>query len=291
MRLVVRALINHVAPTPVTWLGGVALKREDLQESGSFKWRGVQAEILRSRTKPAGMVCVSTGNTGKAAALAGKQRGIETHMFCAGNPASPKRELLEQLDVILHGGFPSFSHASESAAGFAARNDHLFVSPGASWSFAYGASAIVQEILADAPDTSAILTPIGGGGLASGLGLGLRARGPGAPRLLGVQAANSPYVYNLFHDVPGPVQTAPTVADCIAGDLEEGAIIRDVARDLLADVLLVSDAEIVRAVQELENAGVTVEPGAASAYAAIRAPRYRQLLAKHKVCVVISGGR
>jgi threonine dehydratase len=237
------------------------------------------------------MVCVSTGNTGKAAALAGKRWAIETHMFCSGDPARPKRELLDQLGVVLHSGFPSFSSASESAADFASCHDFLFVSPGASWPFAYGASAIVDEILADAPDTSAILAPIGGGGLASGLGLGLCARGSGTPRLFGVQAANSPYVYNLFHDVSGPVQVAPTVADCIAGDLEGGAIIRDVAHEMLADVFLVSDAEIASAVRELEETGITVEPGAAAAYAAIRAPRHRQILAKHKLCVVISGGR
>lgn len=291
MRLIVRALEDHVVPTPLTWFEGIALKREDLQESGSFKWRGVQAEMLHLGTKPAGIVCVSTGNTGKASALAGKRWGIETHMLCAGDPARPKLELLEKSGVVLHGGFPSFSSASEYAAQFANYRDFLFVSPGAGWPFAYGASAIVQEILVDAPETSAILAPIGGGGLASGLGLALGACGSGAPRLFGVQAANSPYVYNFFYDVPGLVQIAPTFADCIAGDLEEGAIIRDVAKELLTDVFLVSDAEIASAVRKLEGAGIAVEPGAAAAYAAACAPRYEKLLAKHKVCVIVSGGR
>jgi threonine dehydratase len=80
------------------------------------------------------------------------------------------------------------------------------------------------------------------------------------------------------------------VADCIAGDLEHGAIVHSVARKFLDDILLVSEEEILGAVHELETAGVRVEPGAAAAYAAVRAPRFHRYWENCNVCVVISGG-
>ncbi|ONF75021.1 pyridoxal-phosphate dependent enzyme [Amycolatopsis keratiniphila] len=291
MNQAVCAIEGKVVHTPLTWHRGVALKREDRQAGGTSKWRGVQAEISMSRISPPGIVCVSSGNTGKAVALAARIRGIEAHMFCTEDSMLQKREYVESLGARIHVSKSSFSEASSKASEFAADRGFLFISPGASWPFAYGAASIVPEIIRNAPSVSLIVAPIGGGGLISGIGLALSACRPRAPRLVGVQAANSPYYYNEFHGISGPVRAVSTVADCISGDLERRAIIRSIARNFIDDILLVEELEIIGATKELEAMGIMVEPGAAVGYAAIQTARFRRSWDGHRVCVIVSGGR
>lgn len=284
-----KALSDRVVVTPLTLFENIILKREDCQTSGSFKWRGVQAEIGLSANRPKGLVCVSTGNTGKAVALAGQMYGFEAHVFCAGPPAADKQLYIEEHDAIIHSTAKSFSQAAIQAAEFAQSHNMLFCSPGSSWPFIYGVATILPEIFESELNITTIFAPIGGGGLVTGLGVALNARWECKPKLVGVQAANSPYVHHHYHGIAEPPDVMPTVADCLSGDLEPDAIVLDVARDVLDDVVLVSEHEMLEAAADLESIGIPTEPGAAAAFAAARKFNTHMPF-NNEICAIISGG-
>lgn len=283
------SLCGRIVSTPFTLLENVALKREDCQTSGSFKWRGVQAQIALFRNDVNGLVCVSTGNTGKAVALAGKMHRLEAHIFCAGSLAVEKRLYIEAHGATIHSDAESFSAAAIQAADFAQAREMIFCSPGSSWPFIYGVATIIPEVFEYDPSITSIFAPIGGGGLVAGLGLALNARHGRKPKLVGVQAANSPYVYHYYHGIAEPPNVMPTVADCLSGDLEPDAIVLALAHDILDDVVLVSEDEMLTAAADLEAVGISIEVGAAAAFAAARRsgtrrPQY------DKICAIVSGG-
>lgn len=275
--------------TPCVDVQGVTLKREDLQTTGSFKWRGVQAQLLASGSRPTGIVCVSTGNTGKAVARAASEIGVPAHVFCTTRPQLDKYAYMRKYGAVIHIQGASFSQTANAAAAFAASDEMVFCSPGSSWPFACGVAGIISELWADSSDISVIYAPVGGGGLISGLGMALD-EWPGArPRLVGVQAANSPFVYDLFCRRSAATVERPTVADCLAGDLEDDAIIRSLIHELVDAVVLLSDDQLLAGALALADGGIYVEPGAAAGYVAARAA-ITGGNESGRICAIISGG-
>jgi threonine dehydratase len=146
----------------------------------------------------------------------------------------------------------------------------LFCSSSADWEFLHGVATIGSELHEDDPDLDVIYVPIGGGGLAAGLGLFYRALNGirRQPRIVGVQSSRSRPLYEHFHHGRIFSEPRPTAADCLAGEPETGAIILEIDRKVLSDVVLVTDREILDAVARLASRGILVEPGAAAGYAA-----------------------
>ncbi|MEV8634894.1 PLP-dependent lyase/thiolase [Streptosporangium sp. NPDC051023] len=284
---------EHVVVTGCVELAeGLWFKREDLQSGGSFKTRGVANVLLEAdeRSRGRGAVCVSSGNTGRALCeLAGKL-GIACHVFVTDQIDPRKRRLLDDAGAHVVQVGRSFSETAEAAFDFARARNLVYCSPGQSWPFVHGVGTIGIELAAQV-DVGTVYLPIGGGGLASGVGLALGLLpAEHRPRVVGVQPTASPFVYEHFHF--GRVlstTSAPSVADCLTGDLEHGAKILEVARDVLADVLLVDDQEIIEAWERLRAHGVHVEPGAAAGYAgALKDSRSR--LGDERACVLLTGG-
>jgi threonine dehydratase len=232
---------------------------------------------------------VSTGNTGKAVAKAARELAIPAHIFCTGLPAASKYNYIRQNAGTVHVVGSTFSETAVAAAGFAADHDLAFCSPGASWPFAYGAGSVATEILEDEPTTAVIFAPIGGGGLVSGIGVALDAWAGIRPRLVGVQAAGSPYVHDLFYRRDSQTVELPTVADCLAGDLEADAIIVSMAHAVLDAVVLLSDDQLLDGARQLAANGISVEPGAAAAFVAAKLS-LGDAQRPGRICAVISGG-
>jgi threonine dehydratase len=133
----------------------------------------------------------------------------------------------------------------------------------------HGVATIGLELHEDDPNLDMIFVPIGGGGLAAGLGTVYESlRGAGKPRIVGVQPSGSRPIYEFFHHGRILSEPQPTVAACLAGEPESGAIILDIGRRVLSDIIVVTDAEIRDATARLASRGVFVESGAAAGYAA-----------------------
>lgn len=255
----------------------VHLKAENLQRTGSFKIRGAYNRIstLSAEERAAGVVAASAGNHGQAVAWAAREVGAHARIYM------PQDAPMAKVDATRHYGAEVVlaGHALEDCLGTAATDVEergtTFVHPFEDPVVIAGQGTIGLELADQVPDLDTVLIPIGGGGLASGIALALRAVKPGV-RIVGVQAAGTL-----------PEGSGFTIADGIAvktpGELTMGILDR-----VLDDVVSVTDEQISEAiVLLLERTKLVVEGAGAVTVAALLAGQ-----AGGSGCVVpvLSGG-
>jgi threonine dehydratase len=255
----------------------VHLKAENLQRTGSFKIRGAYNRIstLSAEERAAGVVAASAGNHGQAVAWAAREVGAHARIYM------PQDAPMAKVDATRHYGAEVVlaGRALEDCLGEATRDveEHgaTFVHPFEDPVVIAGQGTIGLELADQVPDLDTVLIPIGGGGLASGIALALRAVKPGV-RIVGVQAAGTL-----------PDGSGFTIADGIAvktpGELTMGILDR-----VLDDVVSVTDEQISEAiVLLLERTKLVVEGAGAVSVAALLAGQ-----AGGSGCVVpiVSGG-
>jgi threonine dehydratase len=267
---------DRLVPTPLVpapALGdGVHLKLETLQPTGSFKVRGGLAAL--SRLGPgARVVTASAGNAGLGLAWAASALGVHATIVVAETASPAKVAALRALPVelIVHG------------AGYDEAEAHALSLPGAMFVSSYndtgviaGQSTIGRELDAQLPGPLTVAAPLGGGSLASGLGLW--ASGRAGARVVGIEADRSTAMSAaLAAGEIVPVEVGDTIADGLAGNLEPGAVTFELVRDHVATVVQASEAEIEEAIRFLARAhGIVAEGAGATAVAAVmtgRVPR------------------
>ncbi|HUK94609.1 MAG TPA: threonine ammonia-lyase [Gaiellaceae bacterium] len=234
----------------------VTLKAENLQRTGSFKIRGATCKIasLSDKEKRAGVVAASAGNHGQAVAWAAREAGIKATIFMPQDAPMAKVEPTRS-----YGGTPQlqgadFEEALAASLAFAESTRATFVHPYADEQVIAGQGTIGLEIAEQAPDAQTVVIPVGGGGLASGISLALRAVKPGV-RIVGVQAG----------------QDGWTIADGIAVK-SVGETTGRILDETLDDLVSVTDEEICEAiVLLLERAKLVVEGAGAVGVAALLA--------------------
>jgi threonine dehydratase len=159
------------------------LKREDVHELGSFKWRGALPTLESYRAKGAEtVITASTGNHGAATAWAAQRLGMKAVVFAAEGTSRTKLDAMERLraDVRLVGS--DFDEAKSEAERVAAEEGVLFVD-GLEREQYEGYAAIADEILDHTPETpSAVVVPVGNGALMGGIGIGICRRFPEVER-------------------------------------------------------------------------------------------------------------
>ena len=277
----------HLAPTPLVAapaLGdGVRLKLETLQPTGSFKVRGGLAALARAG-HDGPVVTASAGNAGLGIAWAASVLGVHVTVVVADTASPAKVATLQALpvEVIQHG------------AGYDEAEAHALSLEGATYVSSYndtgviaGQSTIGRELDAQIPGPVTVAAPLGGGSLASGLGL-WAARRAGA-RVVGVEAERSPaFSTALAAGRITPFEVGDTLADGLAGNLEPGAVTFELVRDHVAAVVQASEAEIEEAIRFLARAhGIVAEGAGASAVAAVMAGRMPR--GDEPLVVVVSG--
>jgi threonine dehydratase len=261
--------VTPVVPAPL--LGReVWLKLETLQPTGSFKVRGalvaVTAALARDAAAP--IVTASAGNHGLGVAFAADRLGATATVVVPTNASEAKQEAIERFAVKLLRHGTSYDEAEAHALALAEAGA-IFVSPYNDPDVIAGQGTIAVELLDQVPDLTTIVTPVGGGGLASGLGLAVSTI-DGA-RVFGVEAEQSPAMRRAL-DAGAPVQITPgaTLADGLAGNLESGTITFDLVRRTVADVATVSEADIAAAMRFLAyEHGIVAEGSAAVGVAAL----------------------
>ncbi|HZP57472.1 MAG TPA: threonine ammonia-lyase [Dehalococcoidia bacterium] len=251
--------------------GEVWLKAESLQHTGSFKVRGAMNRIalLSPDERRRGVVAASAGNHAQGVAVAARAHGVGATIVMPVTTPLAKVEATRGYgaDVVLCGDSYECAH---SEAERIARDRGLTMIP------AYDDAAVIAgqgtlglEIVEDLPDVDLVLVPVGGGGLAAGIGVALRAKAPAA-RIVGVQVEAAPGVArSLEARALHPVPPAPTIAEgvAVAGP---GEITFPLLRRVLDGVVLVGEDDVAQAiVYLLERAKLVVEGAGAVGVAAL----------------------
>jgi threonine dehydratase len=241
----------------------VQLKAENLQRTGSFKIRGAYNRIstLSDAERDAGVVAASAGNHGQAVAWAARELGAHARIYM------PQDAPMAKVDATRHYGaeVSLTGHAIEdclaAAADDVAEHGTTFVHPFEDPVIIAGQATIGLELADHVPQIEAAVIPIGGGGLASGIALALRARKPSL-RIVGVQAAGTL-----------PSGSGFTIADGIAVK-QPGVLTMSILERVLDDIVSVTDEEISEAVLLLlERTKLVVEGAGAAGVAAILADK------------------
>jgi threonine dehydratase len=266
----------------------VHLKLECWQRTRSFKVRGAHnAVALLDRTERArGLVTASAGNHGLAVALAAREWEARATVFIPRDAPATKRSRILRLGAAVQDEARDYDEAERLARECARRTGALFVHAFSDPAVVAGQGTLALEILDDLPSVRDVIVPVGGGGLAAGVGIVIRALAPAA-RVVGVQSTQTRAMYEAFRanrvvDVPVP----PTVADGLAGCTDEAAY--GMVRDVVDDIVLVEEAEIAEAIRELyTEEGVVAEGAGAVAVAAVLAGRVRP---RGPAAVLVTGG-
>ncbi len=169
--------------------GPVALKAESLQVSGSFKLRGALSKLAALGARAGdGLIAASAGNHARAVAQAARIAGVGCEVFMPRDAPVSKVAAVERLGarVRLSGG--SVEEALELARARAGETGAALVHPFDDLDVIAGQGTLGLELLREAPDLARVVVPVGGGGLASGIGLALRRERPDV-ELVGVQAS------------------------------------------------------------------------------------------------------
>ena len=294
-----RLIAGKVRETPVLPAGElsrrvgatVVLKAENLQLTGSFKARGATNMIgrLPAEALRAGVVAASAGNHAQAVACAARDVGARAVLVMPEQAPVSKVAAVRQYggDVRLHGGNYDDAHAEAArlveAEGLTAV--HAFDQA----EVVAGQGTVGLEIARQAPDVTLVVVPLGGGGLASGIGVAVSEWLPGA-RVVGVQAeACAPYIDSLAAHRPIGARSANTICDGIAVK-RPGDFTLPLVERYVDEVVTVSDDEVAEAmVLLLERTKQVVEGAGAVAVAALMQGRVAPP-ADGDVCAVLSGG-
>jgi threonine dehydratase len=247
----------------------VSLKAECLQSTGSFKLRGALSRVAAlGEAAERGLVTASAGNHARAVAQAARLRGVGCEVFMPRDAPVSKVLAAEALGATVRLDGASVDDALEQARDLAAESGAAFVHPFDDIDVIAGQATLGSELLADVPDLARVIVPVGGGGLASGIGIALRRAGRGV-RLIGVQAAAcAPYKELLAGRPAGPV-SALTIADGVAVK-QPGHLTLPLLGELLDELLTVEDDQIADAMVFLaERTKLVAEGAGAIAVAAL----------------------
>ena len=270
----------------------VFLKLENLQTTGSFKLRGVTNKILSLSESDAGrlLVTASTGNHAAAFAHAVAEFGLRGKLFMPRSAAAVKVEALRATGIPFEIIGEDCVEAEVHARDFARDNGFVWISPYNDLEVVYGQGTIAVELVEQLGTFDAVLAPVGGGGLISGIAGYLKAVAPSI-EVIGCQPVNSCVMYESVEAGEiVDIESLPTVSDGTAGGIEKGSVTFDLCRRLVDGFILLEEAEIIAAMRLLHDGeGLSVEGAAALPVAAALKDSAR--FAGRRTALIVSGGR
>ncbi|MFL6729991.1 MAG: threonine ammonia-lyase [Sphingomicrobium sp.] len=242
----------------------VWLKFENLQFTAAYKERGALNKLLQlsPEERSRGVIAASAGNHAQAVAYHAKRLGIPAVIVMPEPTPTVKVVQTEGhgAKVVLHGAM--FDDAYAKARELEREEGYVFVHPFDDPQIIAGAGTVGLELLEDAPDLDAIVVPIGGGGLMSGVSIAARAIKPDV-ELIGVEAELYPSMKCAVDGCNMPLG-GDTLAEGIAVK-EPGELTSRILKDLADDVVLVPERDLERAVAMLAGIEKTVVEGAGAA--------------------------
>ncbi len=268
----------------------IYLKPECLQVTGSFKVRGAYYKIatLSDEEKAKGVIACSAGNHAQGVALAATKSGIKSLICLPDSAPISKVEATRKLgaEICLVNGV--YDDAYKRALDLRDEKGYTFIHPFDDDKVISGQGTIGLEIADQLPDADAVIVPIGGGGLISGVAFAIKQLNPNI-KVYGVQAAGAPSMFNSIHD--GKIECLPsvsTIADGIAVK-EPGAITFDTCQKYVDEIVTVTDDEISAAILALIEKQKMIAEGAGAV--SVAAAMFNKVPVKgKKVVCVVSGG-
>ena len=239
------------------------LKTENLQITGSFKVRGAYYKMskLTAEEKARGVIACSAGNHAQGVALAAKENGIKAVICLPDGAPISKVEATKSYgaEVCLVEGV--YDDAYKRALQLRDEKGYTFIHPFNDEDVIAGQGTIGLELLEDLPDMDAVLVPVGGGGLISGIAYTLKTLNPHV-KVYGVQATGAPSMKNsLEHGEVEELSSVATIADGIAVR-KPGDLTYDFCNKYVDEIVTVTDDEISAAILALMERHKLVTEGA-----------------------------
>lgn len=295
-----RRIAPYVRRTPLvrsSWLSDlsgadVSLKLESVQLSNSFKSRGafnaVIARLERGTSALGRIVTASAGNHGRALAAAAEVFGLPLTVFTPVDAPQAKLTAISRHGAELRAEGRDYDEAERLAKAFARDTGAAFISPYNDADVIAGAATVALEIFEDAAGTDALVVPIGGGGLISGMAAVAKSLSA-ACTVVGVEVEascafqTSVHAGKLVEIVPGP-----TLADGLGGNPDPETITFEPIQRLVDTIVTVSEPDLEAAVTGLVAAEHLVTEGAGAAATAAIVGR-RVDLSGRRVAAIVSG--
>src|SRR5262244_885907 len=270
-------------------------KCENLQKTGSFKIRGATNAIFSLSEEEAsrGIVTHSSGNHAAAVSCAAAWRGVPAWIVMPKNAPIVKCKAVEAYGGRITFCEPKVSARSETAARIQAETGAVMIHPYDDDRIIAGQATAAKELLEDAGELDAILSPVSGGGLLSGTSLSAKYMQP-AVRVYGCEPAKADDAYrSLQTGTLQSLESSDTIADGLRASLAPRTFA--ILRELLAGVLLVNEDEIIRAMEIVwERLKVITEPSSAIALAPLLRPNASASLfpgsEAPRIGIILSGG-
>lgn len=271
----------------------VFLKREDLQVVRSYKLRGAYNMIcqLSNTQLSQGIVCASAGNHAQGVAFSCDKLHIKGVIFMP--EITPKQKVDQTLmfgngmvEVVLTGD--NFDDCLQEALSYAAKNEMVFIPPFDDFKIIEGQGTVGVEIGEELPDADIIIVPIGGGGLAAGLGKHLKNVNPKI-KIIGAEPAGAASLRAAL-DNSGPV-TLETIDNFVDGAAVKriGKINFEIVSQVLDSLFLVPEGKVCTTILKLYNEdAIVAEPAGALSVACL--DLCREDIRGKKVVCLISGG-
>ena len=290
------ALKGIIRPTPLAKTAGIApecdlyLKPENLQYTGSFKIRGSGYKIamLTEEEKQRGVIACSAGNHAQGVALAASKCGISSLICLPDSAPISKVEATKGYgaQVCLVKG--CYDDAYNRALELKEEHNYTFVHPFDDEYVIAGQGTIGMEIVNDLNDIDAVIVPIGGGGLISGVACAIKSMSPHI-KVYGVQAAGAPSMFNaVHHGHMEALEKVSTIADGIAVK-KPGELTFDMVSKYVDDIALVTEDEISSAILALIEKQKMIAEGAGAV--SVAAAMFNKFPTQgKKVVSLISGG-
>jgi threonine dehydratase len=298
---------SRIVETPLRdseWLStsdaAVLLKIETIQPTSSYKIRGAlnaaqrlfdaAGDVARNLfefpdTTPR-LVTASAGNHGKALAYAARLLDLPLTVFIAADAPRAK------IDAIRAAGAQvrecvDYDTAERNAKEYAAAGHGVFISPYSHPDVIAGAGTIGLELFENEPSLDAVIVPVGGGGLISGIGIALKAFNP-AVRVIGVEVeASCPFTKSLAAGRLVTIDVAPSLADGLTGNLDPDTITLDIVREVVDEIVVVDEPLLRQALAGvIEHEHLLIEGAAAAGVAAVIG---RKVQLRGNVAVILTG--
>ena len=289
-------LKNIIRPTPLAKAYGIApdcklyLKPENLQKTGSFKIRGSGYKIamLSEEEKARGVIACSAGNHAQGVALAASKCGISSLICLPDSAPISKVEATKSYgaQVCLVEGV--YDDAYNKALELKEEKGYTFVHPFDDENVIAGQGTIALEIVNELDDIDAVIVPIGGGGLISGIAYAIKSIRPSI-KVYGVQATGAPSMYNsINHGHIECLDRVSTIADGIAVK-KPGENTFDLIQKYVDDIALVTEDEISSAILTMIEKQKMIAEGAGAV--SVAAAMFNKFpIQGKKVVSVVSGG-
>jgi len=235
------------------------------------------------------IVAASAGNHGRSLALAAEELGMPCVIFTPKTAPEAKQNAIRRHGAVLHSECEDYDAAEKQAKEFAEAEGAVYISPYNHPDVVAGAGTIGLEIVETMPSFDVIVVPLGGGGLASGVGLAIKAAAPHAT-VVGVEVeASSPFTLSLEAGRITEITPRPSLADGLIGNLEPGSITFALVKQVVDYVVTVSEDDLTRAMKGLATEErLIVEGAGAAAVAAIMAGKASA--PGQRVVALVTGG-